>query len=200
MTNKTTRTRNWTFVLYPESAPENWREILDDHHLEWVESPLHNLDLNATGEPKKEHYHILILFKGNKTYEQVLEITNSVNSTIPQQCHNVKSLVRYMAHLDNPEKFQYSQSEIKSHGGVEIADLLKRSASEKYTLISEIIRYLQDNKITEFQDLVDYALAERYDDWFPLLCDGSTIMLSAYVKSARHRRHYVDSDTGEITD
>lgn len=200
MTNKTTRTRNWTFVLYPESAPENWREILDDLHLEWVESPLHDSDINATGEPKKSHFHILILFKGNKTYEQVVEITSSVNSTIPQQCHNAKSLVRYMAHLDNPEKFQYSAAEIKSHGGVEIADLLKPSASEKYSIIKEIIIHLQDNRITEFQDLVDYALAERYDDWFPILCDGSTIMLSAYIKSARHRRQRVDSDTGEILD
>lgn len=200
MASKTTRTRNWTFIVYPDSAPENWRELLDDLHLEWVESPLHSMDLNPTGEPKKPHFHVLILFNGNKTYEQVIEISSSINSTIPQQCHNAKSLVRYMAHLDNPEKHQYSSSDIKSHGGVEIADLLKPTASEKYTLISEIIKHLQDNKITEFQDLVDYALAERFDDWFPLLCDGSTIMLSAYIKSARHRRYSIDSDTGEITE
>ncbi|WP_425423122.1 Rep family protein, partial [Segetibacter koreensis] len=22
-----TRTRNWTFFVYPESAPENWRDV-----------------------------------------------------------------------------------------------------------------------------------------------------------------------------
>jgi len=200
MANKTTRTRNWSFIIYPESAPANWREMLDDLHVEWVESPMHDSDTNATGEPKKSHFHILILFGGVKTFEQVCEFLKDFNSPIPQQCHNAKALVRYMAHLDNPEKYQYQLTDIKAHGGVEIADLLKPSASEKYTLISEIIRHLQDNRITEFQDLVDYALAERYNDWFPLLCDGSTIMLSAYIKSARHRRHYVDSDTGEITD
>ncbi|HBM8385896.1 TPA: replication protein, partial [Enterococcus faecium] len=27
---KDERTRNWTFVVYPESAPENWREFLDE--------------------------------------------------------------------------------------------------------------------------------------------------------------------------
>lgn len=200
MANNTARTRNWTFIVYPDSAPENWREILDDFHLEWVESPLHDSDFNATGEPKKSHFHILILFNGNKTYQQVLEITSSINSTIPQQCHNAKSLVRYMAHLDNPEKHQYSQSEIKSHGGVEIADLLKPSASEKYTHINDIIQFIQDNKIVEFKDLVNYARKERYDDWFPLLCDGQTIMLDAYLRSARHSRHRVDDETGEISD
>ncbi|MFK5220012.1 Rep family protein [Lactococcus cremoris] len=24
------RARNWSLVVYPESAPENWRDILDD--------------------------------------------------------------------------------------------------------------------------------------------------------------------------
>ena len=27
------RTRNWTFIVYPESAAENWRELLDEEHL-----------------------------------------------------------------------------------------------------------------------------------------------------------------------
>lgn len=200
MAKDTARTRNWTFIVYPESAPENWRQILDDLHLEWVESPLHNLDLNATGEKKKDHFHILILFNGNKTYQQVIEMIQPLNATIPQQCHNAKSLVRYMAHLDNPEKYQYSPGDIISHGGVEIADLLKPTASEKYTIVKEMIQYVKDNRVTEFQDLVDYAMVHRSDDWFPVICDGSTFVLNSYLKSARHRRTYVDSNTGEIVD
>ena len=27
------RARNWSLVVYPESAPENWRDILDDYHI-----------------------------------------------------------------------------------------------------------------------------------------------------------------------
>ena len=51
--NKSSRTRNWTVVVYPESAPENWREYMDELQIEWVESPLHEFDTNATGEVKK---------------------------------------------------------------------------------------------------------------------------------------------------
>ena len=57
--NKESRTRNWTIVLYPESAPDNWRTLIDDLHIEWVESPLHDKDVNANGEPKKAHWHLL---------------------------------------------------------------------------------------------------------------------------------------------
>ncbi|WP_312844784.1 Rep family protein, partial [Staphylococcus epidermidis] len=31
------RTRNWTFVIYPESVSEGWRDILDNEHIQWVE-------------------------------------------------------------------------------------------------------------------------------------------------------------------
>ena len=40
--------RDWTFVVYPESAPSNWRELLDDTHLRWIESPLHDKDLDLS--------------------------------------------------------------------------------------------------------------------------------------------------------
>ena len=59
------RTRIWTFIVYPDSAPENWRDLLDDQHIAWVESPLHDKDINpTTGEVKKAHYHIAFSFEG----------------------------------------------------------------------------------------------------------------------------------------
>lgn len=181
------RTRNWTFVLYPESAPENWRDILDEYHIEWVESPLHDKDINADGEPKKPHKHILLMFGGVKSYEQVLEITEALNQPIPQRIHNAKALVRYMAHLDNPEKAQYSPSEIIAHGGVDLAELLRPSSSERYTMLRDMIDYIRSAGVTEFQDLMDYAAAEHFDDWFPLLCDNSAYVVGQYIKSQRHR-------------
>jgi hypothetical protein len=196
--DKDTRTRNWTFVLYPESVPENWRDILDDMHIEWVESPLHDNDFNALGDKKKPHWHILMLFGGVKSYEQVKELTDKLNAPIPERCHNARALVRYMAHLDNPEKAQYSISDIRAHGGVDIAELLRPSSSERYTIINEMITYVQDNHITEFQDLMDYARTTEFDRWFPLLCDNSCYVVNQYIKSQRHRNIIVSSETGEV--
>lgn len=181
------RTRNWTVVVYPESAPQNWREYLDELHIEWVESPLHEFDTNATGEVKKPHWHVLLMFGGVKSYEQVCDCINPLNCPIPQRCHNAKAMVRYMAHLDNPEKFQYNSADIKAHGGVDIAELLRPSSSERYSLIREMTEYIKREGITEFQDIMDYAAAERFDDWFPLLCDNSAYVIGQIIKSQRHR-------------
>lgn len=186
--NKESRTRNWMIVVYPDSAPSNWRDVLDELHIEWVESPLHEFDANANGEVKKAHWHVLLMFGGVKTYEQVCECIASLNCPIPQRCHSAKGAVRYMAHLDNPEKHQYPVSEILSHGGVDLAELLRPSSSERYTIIRDMCDFIRENRITEFQDLMDYAMAERFDDWFPLLCDNSAYVVGQYIKSQRHRQ------------
>ena len=185
--NKETRTRNWTIVVYPESAPSDWRDRLDELHIEWVESPLHDIDCNADGEVKKPHWHVLLMFGGVKSYDQVLELTKDFNAPIPQRCHNAKAMVRYMAHLDNPEKAQYSISDIKAHGGVDISELLRPSSSERYSIISDMIEYIKSDNVIEFQDLMDYARLHHFDDWFPLLCDNSAFVVSQYIKSQRHR-------------
>lgn len=196
---KETRTRNWTIVLYPDSAPENWRQIIDEMHIEWIESPLHDSDLNATGEPKKAHWHILLMFGSVKAYEQVRELTGPLNCPRPERCHNSKAMVRYMAHLDNPDKAQYKVDDIKSHGGADIAELLRPSSSERYTLIRDMMRFVRENGIVEFQDLMDYASEQHFDDWFPLLCDSCAIVIVNYIKSCRHRvQRTVDYITGEV--
>ena len=44
MDEKDTRVRNWSWIVYPESAPENWKQLLDETGEKWIESPLHDKD------------------------------------------------------------------------------------------------------------------------------------------------------------
>lgn len=196
------RARNWTFIIYEDSAPDNWHNILDDNHMQWIESPWHDKDINADGTPKKKHKHVALCFDGKKSFEQIKAITDSVNSPIPKRVQDLKGLVRYMAHLDNPEKVQYDIGGIIGHGGSDVANLLRPTSSQRYEIIRDMIAYVKQNGVTEFQDLMDYAAAEHFDDWFPLLCDNSAFVLGQYIKSVRHRQSYVkiDPSTGELLD
>lgn len=186
--NRTDRVKNWTVIVYPESAPENWREILDSLHMEWVESPLHEFDLDENGALKKPHYHLLLSFDTARTKDKVMEIIKPLNCPIPMKVMSARALVRYMAHLDNPEKHQYPVSKIKAHGGIDLEELLRKTASERYQLISDMLQFIKDNEITEFQDLMDVARTEFFDTWFPLLCDNSAYVIGQYIKSVRHRK------------
>lgn len=182
-----TRTRNWTFFVYPESAPENWRDVLNEMHIPWIESPLHDKDVDSNGELKKAHWHILILFASKKSYEQVREITLRLKAPNPQKVMDLKGMVRYFAHMDDPNKFQYNKNEIIGHAGADPLIYLSANSGERYQLIKEMISFVKENDIDEIQDLIDYAMENRFDDWFPLLCDNSAFIMNNYIKSIRHR-------------
>lgn len=184
------RTRVWAAVVYPESAPEDWRQKLDDYHIEWAESPLHNCDVNeATGEVKKAHWHIVMAFDGPKSYEQVAEILGPLNCPAPQKCHSMKGSVRYMAHLDNPEKHQYPPSQIVGHGGFDVAQALEPSSAKRYEMIREMQAWCVETDCTEFEDLMLYAGKEHFEDWYPLLCDRCAYVMTQFLRSRRCKRH-----------
>lgn len=180
------RNRGFAFVLYPESAPENWRDIIDEFHVAWAESPLHEFDVNpGTGEPKKPHWHIVLNFDSVKSLDQVKKLIEPLKGTIPIPLNSVRGMVRYFAHLDNPEKYQYPVDQIIGHGGMDVADLLRLSASARYAVIKKMMEYCADNGVTEFYQLMDYAMEHHYEDWFPLLCDNSAYIVNQYIKSIR---------------
>ena len=47
--------------LYPESAPDGWRDALAEQHVQVLVSPLHDADVTADGTPKKPHWHVLAM-------------------------------------------------------------------------------------------------------------------------------------------
>lgn len=180
------RSRNWVVIVYPESAPNDWREILDNMHIQWIESPLHDKDVNPDGTVKKSHWHVVLAFGSKKSHKQVKEITDKLNSPIPQKVHNMKGQVRYLVHLDNPEKYQYPVEQVIAHGGIDVDKYFKATSGQRYDMIGEMIDYVRENNIVEMKDLIDYARVNRFDDWFPLLCDNSLIIMDAYIRSNRN--------------
>lgn len=55
---KDKRSSKWAFLLYKESTPDNYLEILEEMHVPFVLSPWHDKDVNIeTGEVKKAHKH-----------------------------------------------------------------------------------------------------------------------------------------------
>lgn len=206
------RTLNWNFIVYPESAPKNWRDIINETRIEWVASPLHDKDTNPDNTPKKAHYHITLLFPSVKTYEQVKEITDSVNAPIPIKCQSVKGSIRYMVHKDNPEKFQYDWNDIKCYGGADLNALCAPTVTEKRQLLNEILTYIRNSDITEFEDLNNYALDNGLQDWIDVMHCYNTLSINALLRSRRHKAEKemqqiafskpikCNPDTGEVLD
>lgn len=175
------KTRNWACVVYPESAPENWVEVLDNYRIPALVSPLHDKDINPGGEIKKAHYHIVIMFEGPREEHIARTIFESFGGVGCEYVNSIRGYARYLCHLDNPEKCQYSQSDVKSMNGADF-DSIIGLPSDKYKVIGEMIDFCEENQIVSYMELVVYARANKYD-WFKVLCDNGSYIMIEYLKS-----------------
>lgn len=183
---KTQRTRNFASVVYPESAPANWLEILAEAKIPALVSPLHDRDVNPDGEVKKAHYHVLILFEGVKTSEQAKEVFDTIGGVGLEVVQSIRGYARYLCHLDNPDKYQYEQGDVHQFGGADYVSIIGL-ATDRYKAIAEMIDFCHDYDIDEFSDLLEYARLHHFE-WFRILCDNGAFVMREHLKSRRIRR------------
>lgn len=186
--SKVVKGRYWAFVAYPESLPANWLDILQQTGLKIAISPLHDVDLNADESEKKPHYHIICAWEsGTTTFHRACEVAKSVRGTIPIKLEQIRGYYRYLTHEDNPEKAQYSKSEIKHLNGFNIADYVELTRSELVKLKQEIFNFIDENGLVEYADLID---ALRIIDNLELFdcATSNTILFNNYLTSRRHER------------
>jgi len=188
---KTIKKRNWAFVLYPESAPENWKDIIQKTGLQCAISPLHNKDLDPTGELKKPHWHIIACYSGPTSFNVVKALTDSLNAPIPIALEQVRGYYRYLTHKDNPEKAQYNDIDITTINGFSITDFIELTKSEIIKIKREIQSFIRDNDIYEYCDLMDslFDISEWYE-----VASNNTYFFEKYVSSRRNKGKGIKSE------
>lgn len=183
MADKTTnrRFRNFATVVYPESAAENWQETLSEQLIPAFISPLHDMDVNPDGEIKKTHWHVMLVFDGNKSNDQAQEVFTSIGGVGCEVVQSLRGYARYLCHLDNPEKHQYSPDDVRALCGADYNSAIGLP-TDKYKAISEMIEYIKQQNIYSYSELLDYCAIDHFD-WFRVLCDNGTIVIKEYLKS-----------------
>lgn len=202
MPTKNIRARQWTFIAYPESLPEGWKDWLASNGFRVVISPLHDKDTKSDGTLKKAHYHVLIIFSGKKSLSQVKEVTDELHATQPMVLRGDSvGLVRYFLHLDDPQKYQYDRKDIVSIGGVDVDKLLQSTKNDDEKLLHEMYLYIIHHRVYNFallNGVIDYL--ER-DDWRRVMRSNLSYvrMLLDSEYQLLHRKSPVDFDT-EVRD
>lgn len=187
MATKNVKKRNWAFILYPESAPENWLSLLQETGLQCAISPLHQFDVNPTGEVKKQHYHIIACYSGPTSYNVVKALTDSLKCPAPQALEQVRGYYRYFTHKDNPEKFQYSERDIQTVNGFSIMDFVELTKSEVLSIKKKLQSLIRDADILEYSDFMDLLqdseMTQEYD-----VASCNTYFFEKYISSRRNKR------------
>lgn len=179
--------RSWAFVIYPESLPENWKEIITDTGLPMAISPLHDKDTNPTGEEKKAHYHVICYYENATTYNNVKQnVTDKLNGTIPIKLESMRGMYRYHLHLDNPEKYQYDDRDRMFFNGFDIDFASKLTRTEINKLIREIHTFINNNDIVEYIDLLDILKDNDLFDMYDIAI-SNTLLFKSLLDSKRNK-------------
>lgn len=166
----------WTFIVYPESAPENWIEKLRNLQCELAISPLHDKDLwthdspgivdEETGEVleeqgarykcgtrKKSHWHCIIKFDRMVSYTEANSIVRNItNGPYLQKCMSLKGAYEYFIHLNNPDKYQYEKDEIQKFNNF----IIEATQADRVILIDEMTKVIRERKFTDIAQVAEY--------------------------------------------
>ena len=202
------RKRVFATVVYPESAPEDWKERLNQVHVAALVSPLHDKDVNPDGEFKKAHYHVMLIFESPKDFEsQVKPIFDSIGGVGRETVNSMRGYARYLCHLDNPEKFQYNTADVLQLSGADYAEIIRLPTDDSKMLI-ELFGYIRTNQIYSLAELIDLC-AVNNRDWFNMITMSRAYIVDKYIKSLMweqdamyvrrdDRQVKVDPETGEV--
>lgn len=172
-----TRHRSFVAIFYPESAPENFRELIAGWQVPAL-LILHDKD------DKKPHYHLMLLFSSVKTLVQVHKLTDQLGSKELQPSYDVHGSARYLAHLDHPDKYQYGTGAIEAFSGADVAALTAPVSDPT----AEILAFVREQGFTEYASLVDYCHDQRIE-WLKEV-KGHPFFWGFYFTSCRMQRHY----------
>ena len=198
----------WQFIVYPESAPENWRDELSQLGLPFAVSPLHNRDVNesAEGGPelKKPHHHMIMVWNHSTTWLNVIRVAEAIHSPLPIPALDIRNRYDYFIHKHDPHKYQYDPADIQTFNGFDIGQLQKLTGAEVCNIMTELTKICRDMVITEYSDLIFYCIdnglsqhldvAQHHTIYFTAICKG------IWRTSDKLQKYAVDVRTGEVVE
>lgn len=227
------RGRNWVFLVYLDSCPlftelnfneRNPRDIL----LDWLGenyycgaiSPLHDRDIfmedstgdnpHKKGDKKKPHFHVCICFSGSKSVEQIKRYVEPLGVAHVMPIIELSSMVRYFAHLDNKDKAQYEQADIKGFGGFDVQKYLISGESE-VKIFWDMVEFVYNNQCYDYADFLMKVSRTKYcKQWTALLLSKANFnnSLRQFIRDRQNRlrkdvciaRETVDPDKNRYMD
>ncbi len=65
-------------------------------------------------------YRAVVIGSNSELKDLVKNDFKGKGVAVPQKCNNADGLKRYMTHIDNPDKYQYSKDDIRCFNGADI--------------------------------------------------------------------------------
>lgn len=163
------RRKVWTFVHWPYEElghrPQDFEKSIAANEIAArltteitpsLVSPCHDRDVKEDGTLAKPHHHIVLFFEQPMRYKYVLTFIqlavglDTVKYVEP--VHNVRAMMRYLTHMDSPEKAQYDPLEV-----IEVCGA--KYVIEEETASEMVIDAILENGFITMTQVLNYFVA-----------------------------------------
>lgn len=170
------KARYFTFLIYPESSPKNFKELLEQLDRPIAISPLHDKDLNkskvfkATGEKyKKAHYHCIYVASNPVTAESVRNklkrlLGDDSVALVQIVKTSVENIYKYLTHESEDaikkNKHVYSSKELVLLNNFDVARYVTFDVEQKEMYFEIICDLIEEHLIANLLQLRKFIKEE----------------------------------------
>ncbi|WP_184006862.1 replication protein [Streptococcus dysgalactiae] len=161
------KARYFTFLLYPESIPNDWELKLEMLGVPMAISPLHDKDKSdVEGQQyKKPHYHVLYIAKNPVTADSVRwkikKTLGEKSLALVQVVLNVENTYLYLTHESKDaiakKKHVYDRADIKLINNFDIDRYVTLDVEEKGELFNVVVSVIRAYMLENIFDLYDFV-------------------------------------------
>lgn len=154
----------------PEDVRKWLRRNPDVYDEETGEIAPENVDrVPKVNDAKKAHIHVMVRAAGPKCAADFSALFEDLGLNIAshrwEKVEHVESMIRYFAHLDQPDKARYSAFDVLGFGGIDLSCLLKTDVNSKVKVLCEVQELVLKNGIKYFHELSHMAFKTKDLDY-----------------------------------
>lgn len=161
------KSRYFTFLLYPESLPEDWELKLESLGMPIAISPLHDKDRKEGNEQglKKAHYHVIYVTPNPVTAHSVrMRIKRLLGdqsiAMVQIVASSMENMYLYLTHESKDaiakKKYVYDKADIKHLNNFDIDRYIVLDEAEKKGIERVILNIIYDNRLENVFDFMDF--------------------------------------------
>ncbi|GGE57241.1 replication protein [Pullulanibacillus camelliae] len=213
------KARYFTFLLYPESIPEDWEMRLESLGVPIAISPLHDKDLsNVEGQKyKKAHYHVIYVAKNPVTAESVrLKIKRCLGSRsvamVQIVVQSMENIYLYLTHESKDaiakNKHVYDKKDIKLLNNFDIDRYITLDVEDKDDMLNDICDLIDEHGLANIRELRRFVRVHGSEHNLPSMkiinsvLRSHTGLIRLYFDAVYQERKYgrgdIDRETGEL--
>lgn len=213
------KARYFTFLLYPESIPEDWVQRLELLDVPIAISPIHDKDLSdMDGQKyKKAHYHVIYVAKNPVTADSVrIKIKRCLGdksvALVKIVATSMENMYLYLTHESKDavakNKVKYSRKDIKLINNFDIDRYITLDVEDKEDMLNEVCDLIDEHDLANMRELRRFVKLRGSEYNLPSMKVINSVLRShtgllrlyfdAVYQERRYGRHDVNKETGEI--